>query len=265
MKPVYVHGVGLAAPGLPDWQAAQAILRDQSQYLPQPLAGHQIKLLPRNEARRAGASTRLAFQAAEQACAGIDPATLARLASVFASSAADTSIAEKICADLVVSPRSVSPTQFHNSVHNAAAGYWGIATGSNAPANSLSAGIHSFAAGLMEAWTMLAESTESVLLVCFDTEGSSMLSAARPSIHASCAMALLLSRNPDCASAQLQGLSLVEAPPTRMENPELEGFRQRNPAARSLPLLRALAGEETCDVVLEATHGCLALTVAPLA
>ena len=44
---------------------------------------------------------------------------------------------------------TISPTQFHNSVHNAAAGYWHIAAGSAAP--SLSVGGHdgAFAAGLL--------------------------------------------------------------------------------------------------------------------
>ena len=50
---------------------------------------------------------------------------------------------------------SISPTRFHNSVHNAAAGYWGIATGATAAANALCAYDASFGAGLLEALTQV--------------------------------------------------------------------------------------------------------------
>jgi len=258
----YVHGVGLAAPGLPDWQTGQAVFRGEVSYQAEPIVANKIQLLPRNEARRAGLSVRLAFQAAEEACVGINTATLA---SVFASSAADISIAEKICSDLADPAKSVSPTQFHNSVHNTAAGYWGIATGCREPANSVAGGIDSFVVGLREAWALLLSEVESVLLVCFDTEGSGLLHAVRPSIHASCALAMVLSRKESGAVACLSDLSQTDMAPTTFDNAELEHFRQHNPAARGFALLSALAAPGKSQVVVESRQGSLALSVDPLA
>src|SRR3546814_16767116 len=58
--------------------------------------------------------------------AGRDPASLP---SVFASTHGDLPIMDYMCATLASEPRTISPTKFHNSVHNAAAGYWTIGSG----------------------------------------------------------------------------------------------------------------------------------------
>jgi len=60
------------------------------------------------------------------------------------------------CKTLASDDRSISPTRFHNSVHNAPAGYWGIASGAMTPATVLCAHDASFGAGLLEALTQLA-------------------------------------------------------------------------------------------------------------
>jgi len=52
--------------------------------------------------------------------AGVEPATLP---SVFASSGGDGHNCHEICQALSLEERLISPTRFHNSVHNAAAGY----------------------------------------------------------------------------------------------------------------------------------------------
>src|SRR5687767_13773466 len=117
---VFIESVGIAAPGLPSWSAAQAILRGDSQYTPTPLAPHAPALLPANERRRATPTVRIAFQAAEDAIQGTSIAP-AQLATVFASSDADLNIIHRISLALTQTPRLVSPTDFHNSVHNAAA------------------------------------------------------------------------------------------------------------------------------------------------
>ena len=60
-------------------------------------------------------------------------------------------ITHQICEALARPEREVSPTSFHNSVHNAPAGYWSIATGSRLASTSICAYDVSFAAGLLEA------------------------------------------------------------------------------------------------------------------
>ena len=80
------------------------------------------------------------------------------IATVFASCGGDGPITHQICEVLAGPDRAVSPTAFHNSVHNAPAGYWSIATRSRAPSTSLCGHDGSFAAGLLEAATqVLAE------------------------------------------------------------------------------------------------------------
>src|SRR5690606_42059827 len=60
-------------------------------------------------------------------------------------------ITDYMAATLASDPRSISRTRFHNSVHNAAAGYWTIGAGCTAAATAVSAGPASFAQGLLEA------------------------------------------------------------------------------------------------------------------
>ena len=64
------------------------------------------------------------------------PARIRRhFAAVFSSSSGDGQNCHESVRSARVSDRRVSPTRFHNSVHNAAAGYWSIATGAKARVN----------------------------------------------------------------------------------------------------------------------------------
>lgn len=124
--------------------------------------------LSANERRRAPASVRLALRAAELACAraGVDPA---RTPSVFASEHGDLAIVDAMCRTLAGDPALLSPLRFHHSVHNAASGYWSIATGCRAPGTALAAGAHSFAAALLEAASQALADGQPVLMVHVDT------------------------------------------------------------------------------------------------
>ncbi len=262
MKHVYIHAVGLAAPGLPNWADAQTVLRGESPYLPEPLTTYRSTLLPRNEARRAGTCVRIALQAAEQVFEHIDAR---KYATVFASAHGDLEISDKICTALSTPARDVSPTQFHNSVHNAAAGYWSIATGSKAAANSVAAGRDTFSVALQESWAMLCTENSPVLLVCFDIDGDGKLAASRSPICGSAALALALSSDAHGAIACLGSLTLTDRAPTKISAPKLEQLRQHNPPARGLPLLVALARKADGEIVIESNQGNLSVEVQCLA
>jgi Beta-ketoacyl synthase, N-terminal domain len=103
------------------------------------------------------------------------------LASVFTSAHGDLAVTDALCAQLAQAPLQLSPTRFHHSVHNAASGYWAIATGCRAPSTALSAHTHSFAAGLLEALVFCACEQEPVLLVGHDTEARGLLSEVNSS------------------------------------------------------------------------------------
>ena len=168
-----IAGVGFWADGLPSWEAARAFVADGA--LPESTPGKPVpQLLPPNERRRAPESVAVALQVALAACeaAGRSPATLP---SVFASTHGDLAITDAICATLAEDPRAMSPTRFHNSVHNAAAGYWTIGAGCMAAATAISAYDASFAQGLIEAAAQLAEGADAVLLVGYDTRATGPL------------------------------------------------------------------------------------------
>jgi hypothetical protein len=86
-----------------------------------------------------------------------------------------------MCATLATTPTLISPIKFHNSVHNAAAGYWSIGTGSVAPYTAISAFHHTFGAGLLEAAIQVTCERQPVLYVAFDIEAKGALATVAAS------------------------------------------------------------------------------------
>lgn len=240
---VFVDGVGLFAPGLPGWdKSTQAVLKGKTCYQGGELPPFAALPLPRNEARRAGFNVRLALQAAMQA-AGRNEAlgNGENLATVFACSGGDTEALHGILSALSEAARPVSPNQFNNSVHNAPAGYWSIATGSMAASSSLSAYDASFAAGLLDAYSSVTVLKQPVLLVAYDMPPPGPMLAYRK-VPVAFAAALLL--NSEMSGAGRYRLQVALAGPGEedsLDDPALERLRLANPAARALPLLRRLA------------------------
>src|SRR5712671_5417150 len=174
-----VEGIGLLGPGLDGWTSSTALLEGRAPYIPQATVLSTPDGLPPAERRRLGRVVKLALGVGLQATskAGADPATLA---AVFASSGGDAHNCHEICQALSLEERLISPTRFHNSVHNAAAGYWSIATGSKAASNAVCAFDASFAAGLLEAVTQVVVDQTRVLLVAYDAQYPPPLFVKRP-------------------------------------------------------------------------------------
>jgi Beta-ketoacyl synthase, N-terminal domain len=160
---VYIDGVGVWSPGLEGWLKAGAVLRGDVPFDPQSVPLPSPAVLPAAERRRSPGTARVAVQVAAEACAhaGSDAA---QLPCVFASSHGDTEISDYLCRELALNA-PLSPTRFHNSVHNAASGYWTIAVGCMQSATALSGGDESFAYGLLEAAVQASSSQRPVLLV----------------------------------------------------------------------------------------------------
>ena len=102
--------------------------------------------------------------------------------SVFASTQGDLAISDYLCETLATAPALVSPTKFHHSVHNAAAGYWTIATGALAPYTAVTAYEHTFGAGLLEALSLVESRRGSVLYVAYDIEARGPMAAMAVSV-----------------------------------------------------------------------------------
>jgi hypothetical protein len=238
---VGIRGVGLLASGLVGWDAGRAVLAGLRPFQPGEVPDPEAALLPPNERRRSSDCVRWAVQVAQEAIvqSGLDPR---EVPTVFASSGGEMGVFDKLCRALATPERLVSPTLFHQSVHNTAAGYWGIATTGQQSSTALSCYDDSFAAGLLEAATMVCVERRPVLLVAYDLPVPVPLSEARPIVRGfAVAFALV---PPSDGSAARMHLRLEESytdDVRSLEDPALERVRQDNPAARSLPLLVAIA------------------------
>jgi hypothetical protein len=213
------------------------------------------ELLPANERRRAPDSVAIALHSALSACqqAGRDPASLR---SVFASMHGDLAITDYMCSTLAGDPMLVSPTRFHNSVHNAAAGYWSIGAGSPRPYTSLSAGTRSFAAGLLESLLQLAATGEDLLFVSYDIEARGPLASVAPSRDLLSAALVLSSRPGERCVAPIEwdlvsGAEAV-ASVARPENAALVACNSNEPC---LPLFEALAMGAVAKVIAVVSPG----------
>ena len=247
----YVDGIGVLGPGLADWPAAARILRGEAPWHSAPTVLPLPECLPSAERRRTGALVRLTLAVGLEATARAG-ADAAALPAVFTSSGGDGQNCHEICQALATSDRQLSPTRFHNSVHNAAAGYWGIATGATSASNALCAYDASFGAGLLEALTQLAAERTAVLLIAYDGGYPEPLHSARPvPINAVFGVALVLSTARGCASLARLVLTFGEGRADALSEPALERLRMSVPAARSLPLLAQLARRSPGRVLLE--------------
>jgi hypothetical protein len=231
-----IEGIGFWCRGLPSWDAARAhardgVLPDAAPTRPSP------QLLAPNERRRAPETVAVALEVALAACnaAGREPRDLP---SVFASTHGDLAITDYMCATLADAPRTISPTRFHNSVHNAAAGYWTIGAGCMQAATAISAHDATFAEGLVEALAQLATGSEAVLLVAYDSEALGPLAPLSNS-SGLLGAALVLSRTPRAGATTLR--IAIEAGAAPAPSGALAAIAGGNGMAPMLPLLEALA------------------------
>jgi hypothetical protein len=165
------------------------------------------------------------------------------VATVFASSGGEMGVLDQLCRALATTERIISPTLFHQSVHNTAAGYWGIATSCQQSSTALSCYDDSCAAGLLEAATYATMESCPVLFVSYDLPAPDPLIRARP-IQSAFATALVLTGSPAAGTANAT-VTLASAEcgeVTEMSDSDLERLRADNPSGRLLPMLRALAG-----------------------
>ena len=254
MKPLYVHAVGVAAPGLQGWAQARLVLAGAQPWQALPETPYAPQLLPPNERRRAPPGVRQAFRAAEdaQSACSLD---FSQLAAVFASSDSDLTVMDRINRALAEPVRAVSPTDFHNSVHNAAAGYWSIAVGCRQPSTAVGGYDGSFAMGLVEAAALVHGDGLDVLLVAFDVPPPALLGPCRPMTCAGSIALVLSAEAGEGALARLR-LSLADEMESPLPDADLETLRVGNPALRGLPLLQAIARGGAARVVLSYASAC---------
>lgn len=186
---VWIEGVALWTPHLPNWEAACAAGQTASlarQTIPLP------QILPPAERRRCPETVSLALEVGQRAAemAKRDPK---ELLSVFTSASGETTIIDYLCETLVGEPLLVSPTRFLHSIHNAPAGVWNMVNHATLANTSISADRLSFANGLFESCIQCITDHQPVILIGYDTEAPSSL---RTSVSHQMAMAVAVVISP---------------------------------------------------------------------
>lgn len=243
---VHIEGIGWCSPGLADWSAARAALREGAVLERVGAARSTPALLPANERRRAPEIVQLACDIAGQACAmsGRNPADLP---CVFATMHGDLAITENLCVTLAGNPLELSPTRFHNSVLNAAAGYWTVATQCHAASNAVSASGASFAAGLFEAAVEAHADGIPTLFAAYDARAEGPL-AETMRLELTWGIALVL--NPQRGPRTQATLHLRHDGRAQAASPPDTG----TPFEAALPLFTSLAHDRSGKVCIASGH-----------
>lgn len=238
----YLYGVGAWGPGFADWADLQSQLCDPAR-IPADLAPPPAKaeVIPGNERRRAPPVVKAAVEVSAQAAhaSGVAPGDLA---CVFGSGLGDTEITDYLCTQLALPEKQLSPTRFHNSVHNAPAGYWTIATHCMRSANSIAAYHQTAGISLLEAAAQADQEQVPVLITLFDLAARGLYSqvfAVDQDFAAALVISPVVRDRPPLAKLVF---SLASSPSTEPAwAPSFAHLCSCNPAARVLPLLSALA------------------------
>ena len=242
----FVNGVALWAPRIPGWNLAAPVLRGEAAAANQPAPRPVPAVLAPTERRRAPDTVAIALEVAARACesAGVDPV---ELASVFACTEGDMAISDYMSETLARTPTLISPTRFHNSVHNAAAGYWCIGTGCMQPYTALSAHRDTFGEGMLEALVQAQSTGRPTLLVAYDIEARGPLATMAHSRGMVGAGAVVSPRTGAASLARIRWRTVrgTERTAPLVRNAELVAG---NAMAACLPFFEAIALEEARTV-----------------
>ena len=260
MTEVDIAGIGIWSEHFANWTEFCAVLDGAGV----PEGGKlSPELIPARERRRAPLAVKMAVEVMDQACrmAAVEAADVA---TVFASGMSDMQITDYMCRTLASDPRLVSPTKFHNSVHNASTGYWSIATHSHSPANAVCGYANSVAVAVLEGAVQAVEEARPVLVAVEELAAPGPFNSIYTSQQPLAAALLLAPPGNAAASMAKLGIEVMSA---EVDEPVLTALGDwdltENFAAQSLPLLAAIAagGEVPLQMPLSGTAA-LSLTVA---
>jgi hypothetical protein len=245
---VTITGIGLWARGLHNWDEYCSAAHSGYANLDVDFVAPTPNAIPARERRRSPLLIRLAVEVMHQACdmAGVDKSTIA---SVFSSAMGDVDITDYMCRKLASEEKMLSPTRFHNSVHNAPSGYWAISAKNREPSSFVGGFKESFAAGFLEAATMSISEARPVVLAAYDLKACTPL-AEICSITEPFGCALVIDSSPDIDRGWpvqiVHQKDSVTDPGCK--HAYIHSQMNSNPAARCLPLLDAFARECPADV-----------------
>ena len=265
MTRIGIRAIGVLAPGLEGWACARDVLAGRRAFEPGEVRPPPSPLLPPAERRRLNANSAWALAVASEALDAAGDVDRGRLACVFATADGDGEVLAQSLDVLASRPLALSPTLFHNSVFNAPAGYWTIASGANGPSITVSAGTATFAAGMIEAGVEIASGGAPVLFIAFDmTFPESLRSFGVEGEAFACALLL----GPESPAPAWGRIEHWERPARRTSPsalpPALAPRFRGNAAAAALPLLAAIAARTPTGIAVPYHDGdCLELRYTP--
>jgi hypothetical protein len=238
-----LRGLGFWAPGYPTPEAWIARAADCPE---DQAATPKAELLPPMLRRRTSLLTRMAAEVAHQAIrrGGLDPANTAM---VYGSVYGEIRTTLDLLAALLEPGAPLSPTKFHNSVHNTAAGYVSISTGNRVGDAALSAGRATLAMGLLEAAARVACEGGDAVLVIAEEPLPEPLAAGRR--YGPLAAAFAVSA-PGRTNMPGRPCLLVQGPADMPSAPP-PSWLAENPCAAALALIDAAMRPEPAAVALE--------------
>lgn len=260
-----IIGVSVWGPGLEGWERSRPVLAGTESYEGREAAPPAAMALPAAERRRCGPVVRLAMAVAGDAAAssGLDPRMLR---SVFASSNGDGTVIGPMLETLAAAgpeERPVSPTQFHNSVHNAPAGYWSIAHANTQPSVCIGLYDDTFPASLVTAMAEVISEEVPVLVCAYDYPMPEPLGQKRPTL-APFGLGFVLAplrEGRGMATLSLRYDPDLRTAPSLPHTEALRGLAAGNAAARGLRLLEALARGSTESHLLPYLDGSLTVDI----
>ena len=247
-----IAGIGAFGPLFRNWPELSHLLTGGAVSEQARNAQPPAEIISANERRRAPLIVRLAVETSWQACQQANVAADS-ISSVFVSGLGDTSLGDYCCRELARDAPQLSPTKFHNSVHNAPAGYWTISTGCTRSASTLAGFRESVGVALLESLMHCVVEHEPVLVTVVDIPVAlaqrEMLRNDEPF-----SLAMVLQPDEPGTSGQVLAATVVQATPDSGSDSRpasepgsnslpdsLDALYQNNPAARILTLARQLA------------------------
>ncbi len=197
MKPAYLRGLGLWTPGYPGPEAWCRGEADPEASKP------SAKLLEGALRRRASPLTRMSVEVFEQAAnaSTFDPTAVP---TIWATAHGEHDTAIKLLKMMRRGEGKLSPTHFHNSVHNTPSGYASIAASNRSASTTLTGGPELVASSLLEAFCRLEAGAGEVVVVLADEPLQAPFD--RQDMQAPLALAFCLSSESEGASIMLCGL-----------------------------------------------------------
>jgi hypothetical protein len=249
-----ISAIGCWGYGFSNWHELSALLTAETSLGNNHLVRQpKTEIIPPNERRRAPLLVKIAIESSWQATqmAALDPT---ELACVFVSSFGDTSLTDYMCKVLSGEQKQLSPTKFHNSVHNAAAGYWTISTGCMQAANSISAFENSVSLALLEAMIQSVSEQKPILITFYDIPIVNAQKTVFPNANEQIVSVSLIiepfDEHSTAPALDMRVLNTSATWPSLKVEDHLQACYQKNPVAKIFVLLKMLAEEKAGVVTL---------------